>query len=68
MSESLSQGRRIEARGFGSFSLRYRPPRVRRNPKSGEKVKIAAKYVQHFKAGGELREQVSAGTLGRVWD
>jgi integration host factor subunit beta len=64
MSESLSQGRRIEARGFGSFSLRYRQPRVGHNPKSGEKVKVPGKYVPHFKADGELRERVSAGKLG----
>ena len=68
MHESLSQGRRIEVRGFGTFTLRYRPPRVGRNPKSGEKVKVPGKYVPHFKAGGELRERVSAGKLGPVGD
>ncbi len=49
---------RIEIRGFGSFALNYRPPRVGRNPKSGEKVQVPAKYVPHFKAGKELRERV----------
>lgn len=58
MTKSLSQGQRIEIRGFGSFDLNYRPPRVGRNPKSGEKVKVPEKYVPHFKAGKELRERV----------
>jgi integration host factor subunit beta len=58
MSKSLSQGHRIEIRGFGSFGLNYRPPRTGRNPKSGEKVHVPAKYVPHFKAGKELRERV----------
>jgi len=58
MTDSLSQGDRIEIRGFGSFALNYRPPRVGRNPKSGERVEVAEKYVPHFKAGKELRERV----------
>lgn len=58
MIDSLSQGGRIEIRGFGSFALNYRPPRVGRNPKSGEKVRVPQKYVPHFKAGKELRERV----------
>ena len=58
MTRSLSSGQRIEIRGFGSFGLNYRPPRVGRNPKSGEKVQVPAKYVPHFKAGKELRERV----------
>lgn len=58
MSEALSQGDRIEIRGFGSFALNYRPPRVGRNPKSGEKVSVPEKWVPHFKAGKELRERV----------
>jgi integration host factor subunit beta len=60
ISERLSDAGRIEIRGFGTFSLRYRPPRTGRNPKSGEKVEIPGKYAPHFKAGGELRERVSA--------
>jgi len=56
--DSLSQGGRIEIRGFGSFSLNYRPARVGRNPKSGQKVQVPAKFVPHFKAGKELREKV----------
>ncbi len=58
MSAALCRGDRIEIRGFGSFSLNYRPPRIGRNPKSGEKVQVPAKYVPHFKAGKELRERV----------
>ena len=51
MSEALVKGDRIEIRGFGSFSLNYRPPRVGRNPKSGDKVDVPEKWVPHFKAG-----------------
>ena len=58
MASTLSNGDRIEIRGFGSFVLNYRPPRMGRNPKSGEKVQVPAKYVPHFKAGKELRERV----------
>jgi integration host factor subunit beta len=58
MTDALSRGDRIEIRGFGSFALNYRPPRVGRNPKSGEKVQVPEKYVPHFKAGKELRERV----------
>jgi integration host factor subunit beta len=58
MAKALAKGNRIEIRGFGSFGLNYRPPRVGRNPKSGEKVHVPQKYVPHFKAGKELRERV----------
>jgi len=58
MASALVNGDRIEIRGFGSFALNYRPPRVGRNPKSGEKVDVQAKWVPHFKAGKELRERV----------
>jgi len=59
MSQALSQGDRIEIRGFGSFSLHFRNPRVGRNPKTGEAVHLKGKYVPHFKPGKELREQVN---------
>ena len=59
MSSSLSNGERIEIRGFGSFSLHYRPARSGRNPKSGEPASLPAKYVPHFKPGKELRERVN---------
>ncbi len=58
MTDALASGQRIEIRGFGSFALNYRPPRVGRNPKSGDRVQVPAKYVPHFKAGKELRERV----------
>ena len=61
MTTSLSQGQRIEIRGFGSFGLNYRPPRIGRNPKSGDKVQVPEKHVPHFKAGKELRDRVDAG-------
>jgi len=59
MMNELSQGGRIEIRGFGSFSLHFRKPRVGRNPKTGEAVVLAGKYVPHFKPGKELRERVN---------
>lgn len=55
---SLSGGKRIEIRGFGSFSLHYKKPRVGRNPKTAEQVSLEGKNVPHFKAGKELRERV----------
>jgi integration host factor subunit beta len=58
MSKNLAEGQRIEIRGFGSFGLNHRPPRIGRNPKSGEKVHVPEKFVPHFKAGKELRERV----------
>lgn len=61
MSEALAEGKRIEIRGFGSFSLHYRPPRLGRNPKTGEAVALSGKYVPHFKPGKDLRERVNQG-------
>jgi len=58
MAQALASGQRIEIRGFGSFSLSQRSPRVGRNPKSGEQVLVPGKQVPHFKAGKELRERV----------
>ena len=58
MAQTLQRGDRIEIRGFGSFSLHYRAPRVGRNPKTGETVKLLGKHVPHFKAGKELRDRV----------
>jgi integration host factor subunit beta len=60
MTDSLAQGERIEVRGFGSFSLHYRAPRIGRNPKTGDKVELSGKHVPHFKPGKELRERVNA--------
>lgn len=61
MMDALGQGDRIEIRGFGSFSLNHRKPRIGRNPKTGDTVELDAKYVPHFKPGKELRERVNAG-------
>ena len=58
MINSLKKGKRIEIRGFGSFSLRYRKSRIGRNPKSGESVNIDERYVPHFKPGKDLKERV----------
>jgi len=58
MSLALAKKHRIEIRGFGSFSLNYRPPRVGRNPKSGMSVNVPEKYVPHFKPGKELKLRV----------
>ncbi len=60
MATSLAHGDRIEIRGFGSFSLHFRPPRTGRNPKTGDAVALPGKYVPHFKPGKELRERVTA--------
>lgn len=62
MTKALSSGERIEIRGFGSFSLRYRKPRMGRNPKSGAKVHISERYVPHFKPGKNLKKRVNQGT------
>jgi integration host factor subunit beta len=58
MAYAMVQGQRIEIRGFGSFALSLRPPRIGRNPKSGERVVVREKRVPHFKPGKELRERV----------
>ena len=63
ITSSLVADSRVEIRGFGSFSLNYRHPRVGRNPKSGEKVQVPGKYVPHFKAGKEMREGVNAAAV-----
>lgn len=60
ITDTLSRGGRIEIRGFGSFCLNYRQPRLGRNPRTGDKVKVPAKYVLYFKAGKELRERVAS--------
>jgi len=59
MADSLAAGDRIEFRGFGSFCLHYRASRTGRNPKTGDSVELAEKYVPHFKPGKELRDQVN---------
>ncbi|NWG70522.1 MAG: integration host factor subunit beta [Parvularculaceae bacterium] len=59
ISDSLSRGERVELRGFGAFSVKRRPPRIGRNPRSGEPVRIEAKAAPFFKAGKELRERLN---------
>ena len=59
MGGALAEGERIEVRGFGSFSLHFRPPRTGRNPKTGDAVALSGKHVPHFQPGTELRERVS---------
>jgi integration host factor subunit beta len=66
MSQALASGDRIEIRGFGSFSLHFRPPRLGRNPKTGEAVALAGKHVPHFKPGKELRERVNEALDARA--
>ncbi len=58
ITSNLVNGQRSEFRGFGSFHLSYRKPRTGRNPMTGEKVDVPAKWIPHFKAGLELRERV----------
>lgn len=60
MNQALSSGERIEIRGFGSFSLHLRAPRIGRNPKTGETVALSKKHVPHFKPGKELRDRVDS--------
>jgi integration host factor subunit beta len=58
MSTALAGGDRVEIRGFGSFSLHFRAPRMGRNPKTGDSVALPGKHVPHFKPGKSLRERV----------
>jgi integration host factor subunit beta len=60
MADALIQGKRIEIRGFGSFDLHCRPPRIARNPKTGEAINLPAKVAVHFKPGKEMRSRVNA--------
>ena len=63
MINTLSNGERIEIRGFGSFDVHYRSPSIGRNPKSGKAVSVPAKFIPHFKAGKRLREGVNKKSL-----
>ena len=58
LGNTLSNGGRVEIRGFGSFTLNHRPARLGRNPKTGEKVNVPEKFVPHFKPGKELKIKV----------
>ena len=59
--QKLASGGRVELRGFGAFSVRARPARAGRNPRTGETVDVPAKAVPFFKSGKELRERLNAG-------
>jgi len=59
MAAGLAGGERVEIRGFGSLSLRHRPARAGRNPKTGDAVQVAAKWATHFKPGANLRARVN---------
>jgi integration host factor subunit beta len=63
MTESLRQGDRIEIRGFGSFEVRTRKPRIGRNPKTGMSVEVGERKVPFFKVGKELRERVNKAVI-----
>lgn len=63
MSRSLGKGDRIEIRGFGSFDLNYRPPRMGRNPRTGEKVPVPGKFAPHFKVGKGLKANIDGDGL-----
>lgn len=65
--DALAQGQRVEVRRFGSFSLRHRPARMGRNPRTGGQVPLTAKHVPHFKPGKALRDRVNQRlTRGRA--
>lgn len=59
ISDALTRGERVELRGFGAFSVKHRPARVGRNPRSGESVHIEEKFSPFFKAGKELRDRLN---------
>jgi integration host factor subunit beta len=60
ISAALSEGNRVELRGFGAFSVKHREPRVGRNPRTGEAVNVEAKSVPYFKTGKKLHDMLNA--------
>ena len=60
ISTALAEGNRVELRGFGAFSVKHRPARMGRNPRTGEAVPVAEKYVPFFKTGKELRDRLNS--------
>ncbi len=60
ITDALARGSRVELRGFGAFSVKHRKPRIGRNPRTGESVKVGEKWVPFFKTGKELRERLNA--------
>ena len=63
ISEALSRGDRVELRGFGAFSVKSRPAREGRNPRTGEKVSVSEKFVPFFKSGKEMRARLNRETV-----
>lgn len=64
IADALIDGHRVELRGFGAFSVKHRPARVGRNPRSGAPVEIEEKYAPFFKAGKDLRDRLNGGSDG----
>ena len=64
ISAALARGDRVELRGFGAFSVKHRPARVGRNPRTGARVRVAEKVVPFFKTGKELRERLNRDMAG----
>ena len=64
ISDAMTRGDRVELRGFGAFSVKSRPPRVGRNPRTGDQVEVDAKHVPFFKTGKEMRERLNNGYDG----
>ena len=60
ITKSLSEGRRVELRGFGAFSVQKRKERVGRNPRTGDAVNVSEKYIPRFKSGKELRIKLNS--------
>jgi integration host factor subunit beta len=60
ITDALAEGNRVELRGFGAFSVKNRPARTGRNPRTGEAVEVEEKWVPFFKTGKELRERLNA--------
>ncbi|HEC00271.1 MAG: integration host factor subunit beta [Alphaproteobacteria bacterium] len=59
ITDALAKGNRVELRGFGAFSVKHRPKRIGRNPRTGETVNVPEKYVPYFKTGKDLRERLN---------
>ena len=62
MADASTKGEGIEIRGFGGLDLRYRPPRIARNPKTGEAATLPAKVLLHFMPGKDLKDRVNAAS------
>ena len=62
--DALARGDRVELRGFGAFSVKHRPARTGRNPRTGETVEVEEKFVPFFKTGKEMRERLNSGDAG----